>query len=86
MCVTYSFIENAETWLIYYPTLVLILSPVDTGFSLQNDSVTALVNAIVYAPIPTYDQLMALSDEDEGVVWDAITDVLVQTSRETKPS
>ena len=48
---------------------------VDTGFSLQNESVTALVNAVVYAPISTYDQLLALLDEDEGMIWDAIADV-----------
>ena len=48
---------------------------VDVGGSLQSDAVTALVNAVVYAPISAYDQILALSDEDEGLVWEAVYDV-----------
>ena len=48
---------------------------IDMGFSMQNDSVTALVNAAVYAPISAYDQLLDLSDEDDKLVWNAVADV-----------
>ena len=36
---------------------------------------TAVVNAVVHAPISTYDQILALSDEDEGLIWEAVYDV-----------
>ena len=48
---------------------------VDFGMSLQNDTITELVNAAVYAPISAYDQLLALSSEDSGLIWSAIEDV-----------
>lgn len=48
---------------------------VDMGFSLHSDSVTDMVNAVVYAPMSTYDQLLALSSEDNELIWIAIQDV-----------
>ncbi len=47
----------------------------DMGFSLQHDTITDLVHAAVYAPISAYDQLLALSSEDSGLIWSAIEDV-----------
>ena len=48
---------------------------VNEGFTMPEGFLTMLVNAVIYAPIPYYDQLRALSEEEARPIWNAVGEV-----------